>query len=88
MVMNGVYNAEALEKLINTIHHMHNTTTPNERLFADEISTVFTRYLNKKGVHHYAINSLLYLRTLIENMKKCMKKLKCSYACMQKQQEF
>ena len=32
MVMYGVYNAEMLEKLINTVHKMHNITTPNERL--------------------------------------------------------
>ena len=31
--MYGVNNAETLEKLINTVHQMHNTTTPNERLF-------------------------------------------------------
>ena len=27
MVMYGVYNAETLEKLINTVHQMHNITT-------------------------------------------------------------
>ena len=38
MVMYGVYNAETLEKVINNMHQMHNTTTPNERLFAGELS--------------------------------------------------
>ena len=42
---------------------MHSTTTPNERIFAGELGTAFTWYVNKNGVHHYAINSLLYLRT-------------------------
>ena len=32
MVMYGVYNAESLEKLITTIHQMHNITTPKDYL--------------------------------------------------------
>ena len=43
---------------------MHNITTLNKRLFAGTLSTAFIWYVNKKGVHHYTINSLLYLRTL------------------------
>ena len=43
---------------------MDNTTTLNEKLVAGEISTAFTWDVNKNGVHHYVINSLLYLRTL------------------------
>ena len=27
VVMYGIYNAEALENLIHTVHHMHNSTT-------------------------------------------------------------
>ena len=34
MVMYGIYNAETLEKLLNTVHHLHNITTPYEKLFA------------------------------------------------------
>ena len=30
MVMYGIYNAETLEKLIETVHHIHNTTAQNE----------------------------------------------------------
>ena len=59
-----------LEKLINTVHQMYNTTTLNERLFAGELSTAFTWYVNKNGVHHYAINLLSYLRTLREKYVK------------------
>ena len=66
MIMYGVYNAETLEKLIATIHKMHNMTTPNERLFAGTLGSSFTWYLTKNGVHHYDINTLLYLRTLQE----------------------
>ena len=33
MLMYGVYNAETLEKLINTVHNIHNTTSSHEILF-------------------------------------------------------
>ena len=59
--MYGVYNSETLARLINTVHQMHNTTIPNEKLFAGKLSTAFTWYVNRNGVNHYAINSLLYL---------------------------
>ena len=35
MLMYGSYNAETLEKLINTVHHIHNTTSSHERLLQD-----------------------------------------------------
>ena len=31
MVMYGVYNAETLEKLVNTVLIIHNKTTPNKK---------------------------------------------------------
>ena len=34
VLMYGVYNAETLEKLINTVHDIYNTTSSHERLFA------------------------------------------------------
>ena len=40
MVMYGIYNAEMLEKLIDTVHLVHNVTTPNEELFAGLLHTV------------------------------------------------
>ena len=73
IVMYGVYNAETLQKLVKTLHEMHNTTPQNEQLFAGELSTTFTWYVNKNGVHHYAINSLLYLGTLREKYVKMYK---------------
>ena len=33
MVMYGIYNAETLEKLINTVHCIHNYTSLHEKLF-------------------------------------------------------
>ena len=35
VVMYGIYNAETLEKLINTVHHIHNTSS-NEKLFVGQ----------------------------------------------------
>ena len=66
MLMYGVYNAETLEKLINTVHNIHNTTSLHERLFAGQQSSLTLRslYANSLGLHHYSINSLLYLRTV------------------------
>ena len=66
----GIYNAETLEKLISTVHKMHNITTPNERLFVGKPGSSFTWYLTKEGVNHYAINTLLFLRILREKYVK------------------
>ena len=65
MLMYGIYNAEMLEKLINTVYHIHNTTSSHERLFAGQQSSLTLRslYGNSLGLQHYSINSLLYLRT-------------------------
>ena len=64
MLMYGIYNAETLEKLINTVHNIHNTTSLHERLYAAEHSSLTLRslYANSLGLHHYSINSMLYLR--------------------------
>ena len=60
MHMYGVYNAETLEKLIDTAHQIHNTTSSHERLFAGLKSslTLRTLYTNVLGLQHYSINSL------------------------------
>ena len=38
MAMYGIFNAETLEQLINTVHCIQNTTSSNERLFAGQES--------------------------------------------------
>ena len=38
MLMYGIYNAETLEKLINTVHNIHNVTSSHERLFQENIT--------------------------------------------------
>ena len=66
MLMYGIYNAETLGKLINTVHNIHNTTSLHERLFAGQQTSLTLRslYANSLGLHHYSINSMLYLRTV------------------------
>ena len=48
------------------MHNIHNTTSLHERLFAGQRSSLMLRslYANSLGLHHYSINSLLYLRTV------------------------
>ena len=45
MLMYGIYNTETLEKLINTVHHIHNTTSSHERLFTGQQSSLTLRSL-------------------------------------------
>ena len=45
MLMYGVYNAETLEKLINTVHYIHNTTSSQKRLFTGHQSSLTLRSL-------------------------------------------
>ena len=39
MLMCGIYNTGTLEKLIDTVHQIHNTTSSNEKLFAGQQSS-------------------------------------------------
>ena len=66
MLKYGVYNAETLEKLTNTVHNIHNTTFSHERLFVGQQSSLTLRslYANGLGLQHYSIKSLLYSRTV------------------------
>ena len=43
MIMYGIYNADTLEKLINTVQEIHNVTFSHERLFAGEHNTAIFR---------------------------------------------
>ena len=73
MVMYGIYNLDTLEKLINTVHRMHNKRTWNEKLFAGKLNHYYS-YLSKDGVGHYAINSLFYLTIMKEKYIKTYKR--------------
>ena len=46
MVMYSIYNSDALEKLINTVHNMHNKSTWNKKLFAGKLNNWFQWYLS------------------------------------------
>ena len=61
MLMYDIYNAETLGKLINTVHNVHNTSSHAEQ---QSSLTLSSPYANSLGLHHYSINSLLYLRTV------------------------
>ena len=65
MLMYGIYNAETLEKLINTVQDIHNVTS-HERLFAGEHNPALFRllYMNALGIQQYVFNSLLFLRVV------------------------
>ena len=66
MLIYGIYNMDTLEILINAIHNIHNTTSSHERLFARQNSslTLKSLYAHSLGLHHFSINSFLYLRTI------------------------
>ena len=66
MLMYGIYNAETLEKLIKTVHEIHNTASSHEKLFADKQNhaTFTILYAHYLGLQHYSTNSLLYLRII------------------------
>ena len=66
MLMYRIYNAETLEKLINTVHEIHNVTSSHEKLFAGEHNPSLLRmlYMDALGTQQYAINSLLLLRII------------------------
>ena len=61
MLMYAVYNAKTLQKLINTVHDIHNTTSSQERLFVvkHSPSILQTLYAHSAGLQHYTTNSLL-----------------------------
>ena len=76
MLMYGIYNAETLEKLIKTVHGIHNTSS-HERLFAGEHnhSTFRILYAHSIGLQHYSTNSLLYLSIIQDEYVALYKEL-------------
>ena len=74
-----------MQKLINTVHEIHNTTSSHERLSAGQQSSLTLRslYANALGLQHCSINSLLYLRTVQDKYIALYKELitqLCIYA--------
>ena len=60
MVVYSIYKSDTLQKLVNTVHNMHNRTSwnENEKLFAGKLNHWYNWFLSKDGIGHYAINSL------------------------------
>ena len=77
MLMYGIYNAETLEKLINTVKELHNVTSLHEKLFAGEHNPSLFRilYMNALGVQQYTFNSLLFLRIVQDKYISLYKEL-------------
>ena len=69
-MMYGVYNSDTLTELIDTVHRMQNATTWKERTFAERLYQWFEMYLYQEGMHHYAINSVLYLTSVRQKYVK------------------
>ena len=61
MIKYGIYNSDTLTEFIETVHRMHNTTSWRERTFVGKLNQWLELYLHQDGVHHYAINSILFL---------------------------
>ena len=55
MLMYGIYNAETLEKLIKTVHEIHNAVFSHEKLFAGEHDHSLFRilYTDALGMQQY-----------------------------------
>ena len=70
MIMYGVYNSDTLTDLIDTVHRMQNFTTWNKKTFAGKLHDWMELYAQNKGVHNYAINSVLFLTTVREKYVK------------------
>ena len=65
LVINRVYNAKTLEKLIKTVHALHSRQSMYEKLFTGQITPAYKYYSQMHGncsIQHYAIDSMLYLK--------------------------
>ena len=74
VIMYGVYNSDTLKDLIDTVHRMQNFTTWHERTFARKLHDWMEIYSPDKGMHNYAINSVLFLTTILEKYVKMYKR--------------
>ena len=77
MLMYGIYNADTLERLINTVQEIHNVTSSHEGLFAGKHNPAIFRllYMDAIGIQQYAFNSLLFLRVIQDKYISLYKEL-------------
>ena len=70
MIMYGVHNSDNVTELMDTVHRMQNTTMWKERTFAGRLDQWLELYFHQEDVHHYAINSILFLTMIREKYVK------------------
>ena len=77
MLMYRIYNADTLEKLINTVQEIHNVTSSHEKLFAGENNPAIFKllYMEALGIQQYAFNLLLFLRDVQDKYISLYKEL-------------
>ena len=77
MLIYGIYNAETLDKIINTVQEIHNVTSSHERLFTGEHNPALFRllYMNALGMQQYAFDLLLFLRVVQDKYISLYKEL-------------
>ena len=68
MIMYGFYDSDTLKDLIDMVPRMQNFTTWSEKTFARKLHDWMELYSHDEGVHHYAINYVLFLTTVRKNM--------------------
>ena len=73
MIMYSIYNSDTLTELMETVHRMHNITSWRGKIFAGKLNQWLQLYLHQDGVHHHAINSILFLTSIRDKYVKCMK---------------
>ena len=59
MVMYSIYTSETIEKVINSMHYLHNKATCNENLFVGKLNHWYHWYLYEEGAVNYATKSIL-----------------------------
>ena len=66
LLMYGIHNIETLEKLIRTVHEIHNTTSSHEKTVCKRTYSFIIQilYTDTLGIQQYATNLLLYLRII------------------------
>ena len=66
-----------MEKIINTVHKIYNTTSSHKRLFAGQQSSLMLKslYTHSLGIQNDSINSLLYLRIIQDKYIALYRKL-------------
>ena len=74
MIMYGVYNSDTPTDLIDTVHRMQNFTTWNENTFAGKLHDWIELCSHNKGVHNYAILSVIFLTMVREKYVKMYKR--------------